>query len=1058
MRAKILSASAGSGKTFRLAYKFVHDTIHHFHDKPYLYRAILAVTFTNKATREMKSRILEKMNDLVECPQHSDYMPLLQEHLGLSQEEISRRAATILRRILHDYSHFAVQTIDKFFQSIMRAFVKELGLEMNYNIELDSAPLLTKSTDALIEEITTDEELREWIMEFARESSNEASHWDIRRKILDLGDEIFKEDSRAALLSPTPREELLKIITSSDEELRQVTDKMQAEAKRALQIMADAGVMPEDFKGGAKQSFAKHFRYVISDPMKMPTKTVIAKTTSTEWSDNPAAQALVRELQPILTYLCDSYTKIASLGNTLPLIKARFRSYALLQDIYRKVCRRCDEEGVMLLSETKHILSHFVSENDAPFIYEKAGNRFERFMIDEFQDTSRREWQNFVPLLRNAMAQDEEQSVFIVGDVKQSIYRWRGGDWRILAEGVERDLGSDDVECEFMKENWRSLSCVVNFNNKVIDQIVKEGNDVLNAKLSEALGKWISQGCYDELHDTLSNAYNKQSQTPKRKAKREGYVRVERYEEQPPVIQTIESAIKRGYKYSDIMILHRSKADEMKSAQLLLQYKQANDLSFNIMTQESLVVGNALICQFIIAVMRLSQTSDDRVSLAIMNNYLSYADTPRAFDAPISDEEQAFLSSISSMTPDTAFESIVQRYKLDKRTADIAYLQALHEQVIAFCSSKIADIQLFLAEWDEKGHTKALTAQQSDDTIELLTIHKAKGLEKPIVIIPYCNWLLRPQSNMVWAKTNDERWQDMGPFPIRYSKIMKESAYAEESYREEIYNHVDAINMLYVALTRAEEELYVFIPPSRESENVGDRLWRAVKSEAQTEWSAEFGSLGEPEKKEESDHCDTCPKNGGANNRGKRCRKQLAKKLGTKDILLEHYPSQPLHDSLHLSTQRYFEDKAEGMASQRDIGILMHSILCEADSVADIARRIEISHKAGEINDEQAEVLRSTIEREFSRQEVGEWFGTEWDMIRREQDILSGDVIGTRRPDRVMIKGDRAVVVDYKFGGEKREAYHRQMRLYMDLMRKMGYSMIEGYVWYLTLGEVERIG
>lgn len=1041
-----------------MAYKFVCDTIRHFYDKPYLYRAILAVTFTNKATREMKSRILEKMNDLVECPLHSDYMPLLQRDLDLQQEEISRRAGIILRRILHDYSHFAVQTIDKFFQSIMRAFVKELGLEMNYNIELDSAPLLTKSTDALIEDITTDEELRKWIMEFARENSAEALHWDIRRNILELGGEIFNEDSRAALLSPTPREELLKIISQTDEELRQTTDQMQAEAKRAIQIINDAGVTQEDFIDKSKSGVC-HFWEIAKNPMKMPSKNAYKMAETAEWSKgNPTAQSLVTQLQPILVYLCDSYDKIAKLGNTLPLIKSRFRSYALLQDIYRKVCQRCDEEGVMLLSETKHILSHFVSENDAPFIYEKAGNRFERFMIDEFQDTSSREWQNFVPLLRNAMAQDEGESVLIVGDVKQSIYRWRGGDWRILAEGVERDLGSDDVQCEFMKENWRSLPCVVNFNNKVINHIVKEGNDVLNAKLSEAVGKWISKECHDELYDTLSNAYNEQSQIPRRKAEDEGYVRVEHYEEQPPVIQTIESAIARGYKYSDIMILHRSKADEMKSAQLLLQYKRDNNLSFNVMTQESLVVGNSLVCQFIIAIMRLSQDLDDRVSLAIVNNYLSLTDTPRAFDKPLTEQEQMFLSSISSMTPDAAFEHIVQRFDLDKRTADIAYLQALHEQVITFCSSKIADIQLFLGEWDEKGQTKALTAQQSDDTIELLTIHKAKGLEKPIVIIPYCNWLLRPMSNMVWATTNDERWQDMGPFPILYSKVMKESAYAEESYREEVYNHVDAINMLYVALTRAGEELYVFIPPAREKENVGTRLWNAIKDDASEEGWAEFGSKGRPEQKEERDLCTDCPRREELASQGKYCRKQLAKKLGQKEILLEHYPSQPLHDTLHLSTQRYFEDKAEGMASQRDVGILMHSILCEADNVTDIERRIESAYKAGEINDKQAEELRSTIEREFSRREIGEWFGGDWDMVRREQDILSGDIIGTRRPDRVMTKGSRAVVVDYKFGGEKRDSYHRQMSLYMDLMRKMGYTEVEGYVWYLTLGEVERIG
>ena len=1032
-RVLILSASAGSGKTYRLAYKFVHDAIEHCYTKPHLYRAILAVTFTNKATEEMKSRILNEIDGLTNLPDRSSYMQDLKEDLGLSQEEIITRAKKIQGRILHDYSRFTVLTIDKFFQRIMRAFIKELGLDLNYNIELDTEGVLARSTDSLIEDITENEELQRWMMEYAQENCDENGNWDLRKDMRNLGKDIFQESNKQTIVSSKSKEELQKLIQSAQERAAKSKAAHKALAEEALRIMCDAGVSYDMFKGKGN-SFAKYFLKVADGSIDAPTKTVRTKATTPEgWADNHQAQALAQQLQPLLEKICSSYDRNISLWQTLPLIKEKYRNYALLQDIYRKVNELCKEEGMMLLSETKYLLSKFVADNDAPFIYEKVGNRYERFMIDEFQDTSIKEWENFVPLLKNAISQSEETSVLIVGDIKQSIYRWRGGDWRILQSGVSDALGEENTKTEVMADNYRSLPQIVEFNNMVIERITHQDNDTLNSNIQKAHeDKTISAKTYLTLKDLLRSAYTAHSQEVKRKSEQRGYVRIERFEETPPLIECIESAIKRGYSYSDIMILYRKGDDGAKAAKILLDYKRQND-QFNIMTQESLIIGKAPISNFIIAMMRLSQQPSDSISRAIANDYLD-----RAYDEPLSQAEQENLTLMSQLTTEQAFEQIVMTYELDKRQDEIAYLQALHEQVVSFCSAKVADIQLFLKAWDEKGAKQTLSVEKGESTIELTTIHKSKGLEKKVVIIPFCKWQLDPRSgkNTIWANPDKEdELSEIGRFPISYSKSMIGSIYEDEYFREKVYSHIDAINLLYVALTRAKEELYVYIPEKTNSSNIGSLLWAAVKDNAQRseDGTKEFAEYGEP----------MIIKEQKMGNRGN-------------NVLIKEYPTQPLPLWLKLPSQRYFEEAKEASSSPRNLGILMHEILRQASTSEDIATRIEEAQTMGKLSSEQASQLKEIIRREFEREQVQEWF-SEWEELHNENDIICGATIGTRRPDRVMIKGDRAIVVDYKFGAEKFPSHRKQTAEYMRLMRQMGYRQIEGYIWYLSLGEIVAI-
>ena len=476
-RAKILNASAGSGKTYQLAFQYVRDVI----EEPELYRHILAVTFTNKATEEMKSRILKEIHNLA-AGNDSSYLTQLSEELALDEQTIRKRAAEVRAKILHDYSRFTVLTIDTFFQRILRAFIKELGIDLNYNVEIETSSVLSKGADALIEQITVDRDLQRWLSEFVQERIDDGLKWDVRDGILSLAGEIFKEKNKSALTGARSREELGRIVARATHLAEASKKELRETARQALGIIGAAGLSLDDFPYKAT-GFAKWF-YTAAEGSLEPYKTRVAEAADSDdkWGKKGSpSRNLAPQLRPLLQRMRDIYDANLRHWNTCDLLRENYRSFALLADLYARVQQLCEEQNLMLLSETKYLLAEFIDHNDAPFIYEKVGNRFDRFMIDEFQDTSAKEWENFLPLLRNAMAQTDEQetSVLLVGDIKQSIYRWRGGDWRILHEQARQALGPAETQVEVLRENWRSLPQIVEFNNRIIARIVETDGHIL---------------------------------------------------------------------------------------------------------------------------------------------------------------------------------------------------------------------------------------------------------------------------------------------------------------------------------------------------------------------------------------------------------------------------------------------------------------------------------------------------------------------------------------------------------------------------------------------------
>ncbi len=1052
MRATIYNASAGSGKTYTLAYKYVRDVV----ERTDLYRNILAVTFTNKATEEMKRRILSEIHSLA-AGEQSNYLERLTEELHLSEAAIRGRAKKVRTAILHDYSRFTILTIDRFFQRIIRAFIQELGIDINYNIELDPATILTQSADRIIEEVGINEELKRWISEFIEERIEDGRSWDIHEGILSLGGEIFKESNRETLERPNTKEELKAIV----ERFSQTSDERRKEmiecCQEALRIIHDNGLTCEDFAGKSR-SFAKYFEVVVSGQLKEPTATLRKRAESADgWGKG--VEATAAKVQPILAKVVDIYDSSIKIWNTATLLRENYRSFALLTDLYNMVKVVSNEQNMMLLSETKLILSEFIAHNDAPFIYEKVGNRFERYMIDEFQDTSLKEWHNFLPLIQNSMAQSEEgdNSVLIVGDIKQSIYRWRGGDWRILHSLARTELGEENTEVINLQENYRSLPNIVKFNNELIDAVVTLDNTELNNRIEGCEN--INTATKHELSNMLHDAYIGHQQQPRKKGESEGYVEVTIYDgdQEPQIVERIKEVLDLGFRPCEILILVRSNSEGVRVAGKLLEFKRTNSdprYYFDVMTQEALMVSLSPVSQFIVATLMLSTNTHDSIQRAIYNRFLG----KEALNTPLSEEEIERLRSIRLLSTEEAFENIVMSYHLDTDPNNIAYLQAIHEAISGFCSSKSGDIAQFLKWWDEHGAKRSISVEQSEKSIEITTIHKAKGLEKAVVMIPYCTWSLEPKSggggksdpkspkksNAVWATATDELSQ-LGSFPVKYKKAMGDSLFSEEYYREMVYSHIDSINMLYVALTRASQSLHLFI--KRGKAGVGKSIEQAI---GVNDREALIGQM----------RGETVVGDQIVSYRfGEKAAPITSKKgvEGNRLHIMDRYPTSKADLRLRLPSQRYFEDEDIVELTPRHEGILMHKAFAEAQSSVEIGENLRTMFDNGVINSEEYHAVNSKIERMLSEEPIKEWFEGDWDRVMNERDIIIPKQSSIKRPDRVMIKGTKAVVVDYKFGLKEAKEHRDQVAEYMCLLSQMGYDEVSGYLWYIKSGKITTI-
>lgn len=1051
-KVNIIKASAGSGKTYKLAYEYVRNVV----SDPYSYRHILAVTFTNKATAEMKARILSELNKLAGNSEEG-YMSDLVKELKLPAQEIAVRAARAQKLILHDYSRFSVLTIDKFFVKILRAFEKELNIETDSSINLDQDYFINMAIDRLIMRIGDDSVLAGWLEEFLEEKISGGKSHDIRASIYDIARKVLDEEYNSDNCL-RERDRLIDFFAGLQDRYNEITGIMVSAAREFITVSEGAGYTVEAYKYG-RSGFYGYVGKIAAGDIQEPGKRVRdALAGDSSWGSKGSAVDGIRGgLERFLRIIVELWDEYSVFIRTFAVCRKSIHAFVLLSDINRNVRELCVENNTLLLSLTGEIIGGLVKDNDAPFIYEKTGSRYDRFMIDEFQDTSRGQWSNFVPLLSNAVSEvsGDGTAVSLVGDVKQSIYRWRGGDWRILENGVTPVFHDGYVDEEVLDTNWRSDRKIVEFNNAVISAASSLLNGRMNAVLDEALnGGAVTKEFAGRYMDSLSRAYRDIVQKVPANRDDSGYVEVRecsfREEENLKImVEAIEDLQRRGFRPRDIAVLVRKNKEAEMVTDYIMRYKSGGNakegVSYDIVSDKGLRLTASPVVRFVTAVFSLLM-KHDVYRLAVHNEYLG-----RPLSCDPKPEEKALWERISSRPVTEIFENILEYYSLGEESENIAYLQALHDVIITFSGDNTPSLAGFTEWWEVNGDKQYVLLPEEQQAIKVETIHKSKGLQYGAVIMPFCNWELAPMPNSVfWGAAHEGSvFSVLKTILLKYSEGVMQTDYAESGMENAILEQVENFNSLYVAMTRPEKELYIAL---NRPERGGDKRMSALLREAVMQ-AANTGTL-----KNSFFSCDDDLLSFRYGD------KSVIRNVGDGGEVPTYYGTADYHDriKLRLSGDRYYEESGEETAfDPRGYGVLMHRIFEQLEAMDEIPHKLEKMLFDGELTVEEHAVLTELVGKAAENRLIASWFDSRWE-VRNENSILvpaEGAVksFAVFKPDRVIMDGDSAVVIDYKFGLSDSSKYAAQVRNYAGLLRRMGYTDVKGYLWYVMTGRVEQV-
>ncbi len=1066
----IYKASAGSGKTFAITLEYLKLLF----QSPGIHRNILAVTFTNKAAGEMKARILNLLFDLSKYDgiRRREEMSLLKEALDMEEAYIRLRSGELLQIILNDYTGFSVGTIDKFFQSVIRAFTREIGIQPGYNLELDSNRVLSQAVDNLFNDLSTDADLQQWLIRFAEERLEESRSWNFRNEIMQLGMQLFREsfqglflESDLEVLAKKNLELYLKDILLLEKDTR---TKMSALGEEALGHINRAGLQVEDFKLKGK-SPPSMFRIALEGgDLQFTASKIDAIDQAEKWYNKDASQAMISLTENLLMPLLGKLYQNQKVLNTLLLIRQNFYTLGIMGDLWEHVRSYTKERNLFLIADSSRFLRGIIGGNQVPFIYERTGGRFSHIMLDEFQDTSVFQYDNFKPLLDNSLASG--QANMVVGDVKQSIYRWRNSDWKILASDLDRDFRHQECFTHTLNYNYRSSEQIIRFNNTIFQLAPRELARMIEKEL---ISSGASRAEADIEIQRFKDAYaDAVQQFPEKESTYKGMVRMEIMKEEDEISfndqvlnripRWIEEIRDAGVEPGQTAILVRSRKEGVAVANTLLEYAKSADQKQNIrlISNESLLLIHNSSVSLLLSALRYLIYPEDELNRALLK-YHSYltgnseeSDLNRLFDVvqPIEDFlPKKFTEELSRLKQLPLFELcewLIGLFRLGGRIEDLPYLQAFQDVIIDLQRREPMGIRGFLQHWEQHGSKKGISVSEESNAIRILTIHKSKGLEFKAVIVPFCNWEIttdQRKSNILWCETKDTPMNRIPIVPVRFGSKMQHTLFSKAYFTERMRGYMDSLNLMYVAFTRAKEMLYLGISGNEEDKisHTGG-LIRAIMDQTPDQ---------EPALKPLNTFCsedifkigDTsgCPREPVADEPWK----------------FETYPVNQGSGSLKIRMrgEAYFVDEEGVFRTGRMYGNMMHLVFSKITSKQDVDRVVGSFQREGLLPAEESGPLKQTILEVISKPEVAEWFsGDKKRVIHAERSLYckDGKVL---RPDRVIEEGDRVTVVDFKFGEHERPSYNAQVRNYMEFLSKLAYKTVEGYVWYVMMDKTVKI-
>lgn len=1106
----VYRASAGSGKTFTLAVEYISLLV----KDPENYQHILAVTFTNKATQEMKMRILSQLYGIANSLQSSQqYFNKVKEKTNMPDAVIRNNARAALTLLIHRYNNFRILTIDAFFQQVLRNLAHELGQTANLRVDLNNEEITEKAVDQMIESLEKGQPVLQWISTYINNSIEDDNGWNIIGKIKTFGTNIFKDFYKAHeanLKEQLSNADDFKVYETTLRKRRNdIRKTFNGKAKSILNEIKNANLdIPSNYRSGLYKYLTDS---AIAPLTNKPLKAGVLKANESpqNWTSSKcakadkqqiqtlAAEVLSAQLSELIAYNNDNWNEFQSIQLTL----SHLSELRLLHAIADAVDNLTKDTNRFMLSNTQALLKELIADSDTPFIFERIGARLKHVMIDEFQDTSTIQWQNFQVLLANCMAQELSQNL-IVGDIKQSVYRWRQGDWGIL-NNIEKSFAHQKIRLETLDYNYRSEKRIIDFNNAFWEQCV--ANTAKEVAQDDAEKAEIVQKAYEDVaqktHKTTENGFVKISLYPS-KSMKEAVLE--------ELIETIKELFNNGYggkNQSKIAILVRSKSNIQDIVNALLQ-SFGNEI--NIVSDEAFRLDASLSVNIIVSAMHLLTHPDDVLTrgklvklynqevlkkpltdtdLLVSINESNNIDTKnidKKERRKLATEQQ--MAKLNSQLPPEyvanrelllglpivdLVDKLFMLFGLDQLEGQSSYICTLYDTLNDFLKDHTADIDDFINEWENSLSSKTIQSDEIEG-IRIMTIHKSKGLEFDNVIIPFCSWEMEKKGTL-WCETKNKPapYNKLPLLPIDFSRDKLIGTVFEDDYKEEHFqNIVDNLNLLYVAFTRASKNLFVFglrqgkttldniakgTPPGNRSYAIELAL-RQVSEQLQgsslsfpddigSEIHFEYGTLA-PETHEKEYAVADNP---------------FLIKPDKHIVSIATYPQAATFKQSNKSIEFVKGEDVDPSDRTRyiKIGNVLHQLFSTIYTTADIPARLNELEQQGIIyNDEITSAqLRTRIEDAITNPQVQEWFSKRWQLYN-ECTILEynkdTNEVEEHRPDRVMTDGKEFVVVDFKFGKE-REEYKKQVQQYMEILIRMGHKKVSGYLWYVVKNNVVEV-
>lgn len=1042
----VYKSSAGSGKTFTLVKEYLKIALTDKHNLAKAYKGILAITFTNKAASEMKWRIIKALKE-ISLETNDMLSSLIAKELGISKEDLKARAEVVLTDILHNYSDFSIGTIDSFTHRIIRTFALDLKLPINFQIETDSDAVFKKVISTLINNLGKDKLITDYLVQFSMAQIEDNKNWDPEQTLIDFIKEINKEGV-GDLINQLNRFDISDF-DRIKKQLKSITKDydtfLKSHGEKALKLINEKQLTASAFASGGAgiyNFYVKLANLKETSEKELFGSNVIKTLDNDKWHGGKATvdekssiDSIKGELEKIakdvLVYLRENEQRY----NAFSLIYKNIYAMGLVNELAKLTNEYKNDENILFISEFNERISEVVNNEPTPFIFERLGDKYKHFLLDEFQDTSAMQWQNMLPLIDNSLGNGNMN--LIVGDGKQSIYRWRNAD-------VEQFVNLPNVNASNKNEllQEREDSLIRNFEGRVLDTNFRSESTIV--KFNNTLFEYLSDTV---LNEDLKKIYHNQKQ--EHKTDELGYVSLdfpELGEDDTDTVNTtfilkyIQKAIEDGFAYSDVCVIIRQNRHGNTVANFLIEQ------GVPVVSADSLLLNNAKEVSVVLAFLKYISNQKDFVSASVVVNYL--------LDKQLCNEAQyiTFLRELNTSKTKTLFDilhecqlrvnilkltasnlfdaclEIVHTLKLNESNPQ--YIRFFLDEVLGFLQSNTSNISLFLEWWNRRADKASVIIPEGINAVNIMTIHASKGLEFPVVITPYLAWEIE-KTQSIWVDI-DEEGIDLPVALINTTKAADDTVYKPLAEKERQQQTLDSLNMLYVDFTRAVDRLHIISPKLKKKSTKNCHTWLTAFAETQAQYDAEnhvleFGTMIKNTKAPHS-------------------------KLGLEQLQIKELAFNPNHDVVQIKGASSYSANEE-VTKAREYGILVHYILSKIKTKHDVDSVIEQAILSGDITKEESEKMSLEIKSLLSINSISSYFEKGVN-VKNELEILTaaGDIL---RPDRVVISDNNAVVIDYKTGKKNAQKYHAQMQDYEYALLSLGYSSVKKLLLYIQEQEVE---